>query len=104
MNNGSLFERGKASADPLVPSIRTLCGPIKTDSPPSISELYRKAQSLAFFLEHGDRKTRTVAEALAYRMIYEAMVASLYNSSRGAIPRFVDQIRNSEKIFEEILR
>ena len=92
------------STDLVVPSTRTLRGPIKPDSPPSMSELYRRAQSLAFVLEHGDHQTRAVAEALAYRMIYEAMAASLYDPSRGAIPRFVDQIRNSEKTFEEILR
>lgn len=96
--------KGTTSTDLVVPSIRTLRGPIKTDSPPPMSELYRKAQSLAFVLEHGDHKTRAVAEVLAYRMIYEAMVASLYAPSHGAIPRFVDQIRNSERTFEEILR
>lgn len=103
MSNGSLFGRGKTSTDPVVPSIRTLRSPIKTDDPPSMSELYRKAQSLASFLEHGDYKTKAVAEALAYRMIYEAMVASMFDPERGAISRFVDQIRNSEKTFEEIL-
>ena len=85
------------------PSIKTLRRRTKTDNRPSIDELYRKARAVAFYLEHGDRETRAVAELLGYRMIFESMVACLHDSMRGAIPRFVDQIQQSEKTFEEIL-
>lgn len=86
----------------MAPSIRDMRRRTETDDRLSISGLYRKASALAFFLEHGDRKTRAAAEVLGYRMIFEAMVARLHGSN-GAIPRFADHIRRSERTFEEIL-
>ena len=93
--------RGTTNTDLVAPSIRTLRGPIKTDRPPSMSELYRRAQSLAFVLEHGDYQTKAAAEVLAYRMIYEAMIASLYDPSREQYPgssiRFATLRRRSRR-------
>ena len=87
----------------IAPSIRALCRPMKGEGQSSNSELYRKALALASALDDGDRETRIVAEMLAYRLIYEAMVARMHDPERGPLSRFFDQIHKSVRSFEEIL-
>ena len=86
------------------PSIRTLCRPVKEDALPSSAELCQKVKALMLAIEYGDQETRTAAEMLAYRMLFEAMAARMNNPERGAIPRFVNQLSKSVKAFEDVLR
>ena len=87
------------------PSIRNLCRPIRTRDSWHSHETYGKElEALAFAIRHGDCGTKAAAEMVAYRLLYEAIAARLLERDRGPIPRMVEQIRHSIKLFEEILR
>lgn len=87
------------------PSIRTLIRPIKTADSSSSHHTYGKELvALVFAIEHGDRETKAAAEIVAYRLLCEAIASGLLDRDRGSIPRLVEQIRQSIRLFEELVR
>ena len=57
-----------------------------------------------FAIEHGDRVTKAAAEMLAFHLFCEAITARLLDAGRGPIPRLCEQIRDSVRLFGEVLR
>lgn len=87
------------------PSIRNLTRPIKTrESSPSHEIHGKDLEALSFAIEHGDRETKAAAEMLAYHLLCEAITARLLDADRGPIPRLFEQIRDSVRLFGEVLR
>lgn len=87
------------------PSIRTLSRPIRSgDSTPSLDTYRKEFEALAFAMEHGDRATKAAAEIVAYRLLCTAITSGMLDRDRGPIPRLVEQIRQSIRSFEELVR
>ena len=91
----------------VAPSTGALLHPIRVDAPwpHGRDESLRKALAeIEFGLEHGDERTKALAEAFARSLICNVVVAGMLDNRRGLLPESIKQIRKSAQSLRMMLQ